>query len=53
MPTVPGDAAATEIDRPVEVAGAIFLPAARVNEEVVPVNALMAWVLPSGVAVGR
>jgi hypothetical protein len=30
-----------------------FLEAVRENEEVVPVNAVSTWVLPSGVTVGR
>lgn len=30
-----------------------FSKAVRENEEVVPVNAVLIWVLPSGVTVGR
>ena len=47
-----GDGATTEIDRRVEATTASFLAAARENEEVVPVKTV-AWVLPSGIAVGR
>ena len=32
---------------------ATFVEAVRENEEVVPVNAVLTWVLPSGVTVGR
>lgn len=34
-------------------AAASFPEAVRENEEVVPVNAVSTWVLPSGVTVGR
>lgn len=35
------------------VPAASFAEAVRESEEVVPVNAVTTWVLPSGVAVGR
>lgn len=38
---------------PTTATAATFLGAVLENEEVVPVNAVSTWVLPSGVTVGR